>query len=249
MKHLSRWASRHVGVAVLLIVICEVANAFNGLLLGMNLFEGWRLSSLFLLAFGLVGGAIFLRMQAETSASPLSYRSSRRWLFGAFLSNYLLFSVLGGLLNNSVESPTPNQAVFSGRRVVMRSDTLVQPDRRATTTDDYYAQRNARQDRQGSRRVGFILLFVLGTVLYLAALVLACNLACANYGAAAALVLVLGLGAHLGGLFFLSRALEKIIKPWRAMERPERRRVNRRFLLIWLGLWVSSYLVALLNSR
>jgi hypothetical protein len=44
MKHLSRWASRHIRLAVFLIIVGEVFNAVNGLLLILLLLAVWALT-------------------------------------------------------------------------------------------------------------------------------------------------------------------------------------------------------------
>jgi hypothetical protein len=237
MKILSRWASRHVTLAICLIIVCEVVNAFTGILLGANLLANWPLSHLLCLAFGLVGGAIWVRME-PASATSLSFSASRWWITGAFLGNFLLFGVLGGLLNESVRNPTLNTAAMGLRRVVSSSDTLVKPETSRSNQRDYYAERSLRERSPGGIRVGYIFLFLIGLVLSVLAAFVACNLACSGYGVLAALVMLLGVGAQGTGFFFLSRALEKVLAPWREMEYRDRRRVTRRFLLILLGFWL-----------
>ncbi|TAE24020.1 MAG: hypothetical protein EAZ91_21165 [Cytophagales bacterium] len=163
-----------------------------------------------------------------------------------------LYAALAGLMNESVGCYSINNSAFASRRVTVQADTLEQPDRRATTTvtpNDYYAEQAARMDRPESRRAGFALLFLIGVVLGVVATWIAWTLALANYGIAAALVFIVGLGAQIGGIFFVSRAFERVIKPWREMDHTDRRRINRRFLRIWLGLWGVLFLLALANSR
>lgn len=237
MKVLSRWASRHVPLAICLIIGCEVANAFTGILLGANFFTDWPLSHLICLAFGLVGGAIWVRME-PASATNLSFSASRAWLVGAFLGNFLLFGVLGGLLNESVRNPTPNTSAMGLRRVVSSSDTLVRPETNRSNQADYYSERSLRQRSPAGIRFGYIFLFLIGLTLSVLAAFVACNLACSGYGVAAALVLIAGIGVQGGGIFFLSRALDKVLKPWREMEYGDRRRITRRSLLMLLGFWL-----------
>ncbi len=241
MKTISRWASSHVRTAILIIVICEVLNAFSGLLLGMNLLEGWPMGGLLLLAVVLGGGAVLVRLQYR---SDQPYVAARRWLFGAFLSNFLLFGLLGGLWAESVQSPTPNRAVWGSRRMVMRSDTIIKPATKTSINQaDYYASRTERSRTPTGSRILFISLFVLGIVLSGLVAALACNLACTGYGVGAVVMFVAGVGVFAGGFFFLSRALEKVIKPWREMSRSERRRIWLRALPLLLGFLALAFIL------
>lgn len=245
MKTISCWAKRHAHLAILLLIGCETLNALNGLLLGMNLLQNWSLAGLLLLAILFGGGAVLVRLQYRTDQS---YATARRWIFGAFLGNFLLFGVLGGLWAESVQSPTSNRAAWGSQRVVMRSDTLINPANATSSNQaDYYASRRERMANPAGTRVLFVLLFVAGILLTGLAAGLACNLACTNYAGAAMLVALAGLGIFAGSFFSLSRAFDKTLRPWRETPPPQRRRTWFRALLLMLGfiaLWVISGMLA-----
>ncbi len=243
MKNISRWASRHVRLASLLLIFCEVLNAINGLLLGMNLLDGLSGGHLLLLAVGLGGGAIFIQTQSAYFAK-LPYWTSRVWLFAAFFSNFLLFGILGGLRAQQAQTATTTQTVLGYSRQKSRSDTLVPATELRAGNQAYYEEKPpAKPADQTAKRIGFVLLFLVGLVLTGYALGLACNLTCAGYSGLAFLVGLLGTGIFIGGFFFLSRAFEKVIKPWREMNRLEKRRVRGRTLLLFVVFWAISLLI------
>jgi len=234
MKYLSCWASQHVRLAILLIIGCEIINAVNGLLLGMNLLDTWPSGVLVLLMVGLLAGFVYGQTRLVCLAD-LPYWTGRRWLFGAFVTNFLLFITLGGIWAGSDRASINSQPVWGSSRTEMRSDTLAPINNAPSVSNEaYYAGQVAKPDRQVGTRIAFVLLFCAG--LYLAGLsaLLGCHLYCAGYAGYAVVVLSLGVIVLGFGSLFLSRAFEKVIKPWRQMNRSERRRVSIRALLIML---------------
>lgn len=251
MKKLSRWASQHSRIAIALLILCEVSNAVNGLLLGMSLLESWSAGCLLLLITGFVAGAFFMQSQAARIARQ-SYRDSRRWLFGAFMTNFLLFILLGGFWATNIPKPTFSQAAWGSRRIDVRSDTIVPQPNLNATNPAYYEPQSAIQEQpirnQTGKRIGFVLLFLVGILLSGYAVGLACSLACAGNGLLAFMVGLLGSGIFVGSFFLLSRAFDKVIKPWPLMNRPERKRVYLRALLLLLGFWIVTTLLGRLAS-
>lgn len=249
MKSLSRWASLHGRTAIALLILCETGNAANGLLLGMNLLENWSAGYIVLLILGFIAGAIFIQTQSARLANR-SYWVVRRWLFGAFMTNYILFILLGGFWATNVQQATFrfSQTAWGSRQITVQADTIAPPQNLKSTNPAYYeiptatVQAQPIKDQTG-KRIGFILLFLLGIFLSASAIVLACRLACAGYGTFAFLVALLGGGIYLSSFFMLSRAFDKIIKPWKLMTRSERRRVYWRSLLLLLGFWLVSALL------
>lgn len=246
MKNLSRWASQHARTAIFLLILCETGNAANGVLLGMNLLENWQAGYIVILMLGFVAVALAIQTQSARLASQ-SYWVVRRWLFGAFITNYILFTLLGGFWATNVHQPTFSQTAWSSRQVAVRSDTIAPKPNLKSTNPAYYEAHAAVQEQpindQTGKRIGFVLLFLLGILLSAYAVGLACSLACSGYSALAFLVGLIGGGIYLSSFFLLSRAFDKIIKPWKVMTRPERKRVYLRSLLLLLGFWVVSALL------
>lgn len=246
IKKLSRWASRNARTAILLLILCEIGNAVNGLLLGMNLLDDWSEGRLLGLIAGILSGAFFLQSQSARVAG-MPYWAGRRWLFGAFMTNFLLFILLGGLWASSVQAPTTSHTAWGSNRINIQSDTLVKPRRVRATNPNYYEERttvnNQPVGNQTGKRIVFVLLFVLGIFLSSFSLGLACSLACAGNGSLAIVVLFAGVGIMLSSFFLLSRAFGSVIKPWRQMNRLERRRTHARALFLMGGFYALLILL------
>lgn len=229
MKFLSRWASRHVPLAITLLILVEVANGINGLLMGATLLGGWSASALWLVTgLVLIGiGSVRVRYAKQSGFWP------KRWcLLGAFVGNVLLFGCVGGLLENSVQSAQPASGVWGNRRVNVVGDTLRPASDSIQTTDNQpMVVRKTRAHPRNERRLLYVFLAILGVGLAYFAVGLSCSLSCSGYGFAAALVFLFGfLGSVLGSAYFLKRAIAKQLKRSADM----RRRDLQRFGLAWL---------------
>ncbi len=249
MKHLSRWASQHARLAILLIIGCEIVNAVNGLLLGMSLLAAWPTEVLALLMAVLLAGFMYGQTRLVGMAA-VSYWTGRRWLFGAFTVNFLLFMTLGGIWASPGHTLRGSQPVWGSSRIELRSDTLAPVNRTPSVSNEgYYVEQTAKPNRQTGTRIAFVLLFFAGLFLAGVSASLACQLTCAGYGGYAVIIALVGFVAFGFGFQFLSRAFEKVIRPWRQMSRPERRRVNLRALLLMLGLYAAALLLSRLGGR
>ncbi|QJW88769.1 hypothetical protein HNV11_04920 [Spirosoma taeanense] len=253
MKRLSGWASRHTHLAIGLLVIGELANAANGLLLGANLLDTVSPTGLHIALIGLLTGAVSIRIWAAGRPSFPSYRSGRLLLALAFLSNFLLFILLGGIWGQSIQTPDSSGSAFGSRRITVVSDTLALPVVQAS--DSLYAvsrpvvapAERVVKNRVG-QRIGYVLLFVLGILLTYGAAALACNIACSGYGFLAAVTFMLGLGFLAGGIYFLSRSLDRELTPLQSMAKPDRKRITRRFWQSWLILIGLFCLLMLISN-
>ena len=250
MKNLSRWASRHVPLAITLIVLCEVANAFSGLILGAAWLDTVPVAGLHTGLAVLISLAAGIRLTAHRGAG--NYRIERWCLFGAFLSNFLLFGLLGGLMAPRTQPLDVSVGAWGSQRKEIRTDTLTQANTQRPDRSSLLAKAVASRDitpsgQQTGWRIGYVLLFVLSFFLTYLMTGLACSIACSGYGFLALIVFLLGLGFLAGGIYFLGRALEKRVKKRSDMTPDERRRTGRRFWLSWLiliGITVLSILIS-----
>lgn len=237
MKAVSRWANRHTRLAIALLIGCELINGFGGVLLGANVLSDLPGVTLLLLGLLAVGMAIGVRSSAVARITGPAY-DARRWrLAVAFGSNWLVWIVLGAYWSQSVQTATPAGMAWGSRRVVVRSDTLINPADTTIRPPVVYgkaAQKSGDSHRHTYKRIGFFLLFLLGFVIWYFSIALACTIACSGYSALAALTLALGIGFLAGGGYFLSRAVESPFVPLRERPLRERRRTLRRFWLLWL---------------
>ena len=246
MRTLSRWANRHVRLAIALIVFAEVVNGFNGVMLGATLLADVPTATLY------VGTALV--MIFATDVRRLHYTGPdtadfRRWcLVGAFLGNFLLFGLVGGLLVPRPQKKAASTGAWGYRRVEVRSDTLVRPDT-LRPAGPPAAVASADRRSVGKIKAGFVAMFVLSLVLVLVTGLLACNASCSGYGFMAGVVSVLGLGFLAGGLYFLGRAGDKPIRDWGEPTPAERRRNARRFWLGWAVLAVAAGLIHVVISN
>ena len=94
-----------------------------------------------------------------------------------------------------------------------------------------------------------MLLFLLGITLSNLSLGLACNLACAGNGALAVIVLFAGVGIMVSSFFLLSRAFGSVVKPWKQMNRPERKRTYARALFLMGGFYALLILMGSVFGR
>lgn len=239
LRLFSRWASRHVPLAVTLIILFEVANGFNGVLLGATLLADVPTAGLYVGTALLMIFATGVRRLYYTGPDTEDFR--RCCLFGAFLGNFLLFGLVGGLLVPRPQKQAESTGAWGYRRVEIRSDTV-------RSAEPSVAVANA--DRPNNRHVkgGFVAMFVISLILVLITGLLACNAACSGYGFLAGVVSVLGIGFLAGGIYFLGRAGEKPIKNWGEPTVAERRRYARRFWLIWGVLAGVFGLIVLLSG-
>ena len=245
MKNISQWASRHAPLAIALIILCEVVNGINGFVLGAAWFNTVSVAGLHVGVAALVSVAMGVRLLTYRDKNDFHFR---RWcLSAAFLSNFLLFGLLGGL---TAPRPQPRDiptSVWGSRRIESRSDTLVRTGPLRPAVSSVAATDARRPGKQGGKRTGFVLLFVLSLFLMFFTTGLACNIACSGYGFFAAIVFLLGLGFLAGGIYFLGRASEREVKRLRDMAPDERRRAGRRFWLSW-GLLTGLFTLLLLVS-
>lgn len=243
MKNLSHWASRHAPLAIVLIILCEVINGVNGFVLGAAWINTVPVAGLHAGVAALISVVIGVRLLAQSNGRDFQFR---RWcLFAAFLGNFLLFGLLGGLTAPRSQPRDIPTSVWSSRRIESRSDTLVRTSTLRPAVSSVAATDARRPGEQGGKRTGFVLLFVLSLFLMFFTTGLACNIACSGYGFFAAIVFLLGLGFLAGGIYFLGRATDRQVKRLRDMAPDERRRAGRRFWLSW-GILTGLFTLLLL---
>ncbi|QJD77376.1 hypothetical protein [Spirosoma rhododendri] len=248
-KAVSRWANQHTRLAITLLIGCELTNGFGGVLLGANALNNLPGATLLLLGVLAAGLAIGVRSPAAARIVGHTYAAQRWRLAVAFGSNWLLWIVLGAYWSYSVQTAAPSGTAWGSRRVVVRSDTLINPADTTIRPPVVYAkaaQKSEKRNQYVGKRIGFFLLFLLGFATWYFSIALACTMACSGYGALAALTLSLGLGFLAGGGYFLGRALESPFVPLRERPLPQRRRALRRFWLLWLIL-IGTFGVSLLT--
>ena len=119
--------------------------------------------------------------------------------------------------------------------------TLILPQKDSTIKQNEQKlslKKPQKSDEDGdytNRRIGYIGLFVLGTFLSYASLVLSII---GLIGSGAFLVIIgLGLSSYFlaGAIYFLINAFSENVKPFLEMDVPQKKRERRKFLFTWLG--------------
>ncbi|GAA4469287.1 hypothetical protein GCM10023189_56100 [Nibrella saemangeumensis] len=180
-------------------------------------------------------------------------RSRQRYTYALFVANFLLYITLGGIGAERAAVFHPSGSVGGSKEVRYETTGQTKSANRADTISlahkDERKPSGTRQegDRTGTR-IGYILLFLAGLVLAYGAAAISCELACAGYGFASVMVLLLGTGILAGGLYFFGRAVDRNMKRYRDMTRDERKREKRRFFRTWGGVVAGLVLLWLIAA-
>lgn len=249
MKILSYWASRHTRLAIFLIVLGEVVNGFTGVLLGATILDKIPLIGLTVCMVLLIGMAIFIQLYPSQASASTHYWISRRWLFVAFLSNLLLFNLLGGIWNHHIQTTQPTTSVLGSRRIVVVGDSLSPADtvRRATHSEIKVTPSDTTPPSHGL----YITLGILGIAVTYFMAALACSIACSGSGFLALLTFYLGLGGLAGSVYYFSKLGQKPLKRRRDMTAEERRRDSGHFWRPWailIGITTVILLIVALRN-
>ena len=243
---LSHWAKHHVRLAMVVILVLEVINGFNGVLLGATLLAELPTATLYVGTALLLIFATHLRLLYHTGPDTKGFR---RWcLCGAFWGNFLLFGLVGGLLVPRPPKQTVSTGALGYQQMDIRSDTLIRPDT-LRPLQPWVAIRTTGRRSALSIEEGFVTLFAFSILIALVMGIVACQISCSGYGFLAGVVSVLGLGFLAGGLYFLGRAKQKPIRDRGEVPGVERRRNVRRFWLTWAVLAGGAGLIHLLISQ
>ena len=247
MKSLSYWASRHVRIAISLIILGEVVNGFSGVLLGataLNQVSSVGLYGCMLVVIGLI---FSIRPYLSQLGQSALYSQIRRWTFLAFSSNFLLFCLLGGVWNQRIQSIHSSANVLGSRRITVVSDSVSRADSVRLANRSATSVGNPSAAKESGPRGLYIVLGIAGLAVAYVLAGLSCSILCAGYGFLALLTFYLGLGGLAGSVYFFGRAFQRSPKRRQDMTPDERKRDGRRFWLSWLIL-IGVASVALLVS-
>lgn len=248
-SYVARWASQHARPAILVIVLCELTNACIGITVGSALLAGLLSSQLFIL----IGSAFLVRtlvlqyqkIEFQHLHSTTRFLFQKRIFVSLFCLNLWIYTLGGAVLGSMVQSPQPTTSLHGSMTVVTSEQRPRFSKKLSQIKED---DKKAKSLNEGLLRLGYILLFVAGIVLAYISAALACNLACAGIGWAAVAMILLGLGILAGGFYFLGRAIDKHMKPFKEMTLDERKREKRRYWRTALGTVLATVFLMLISA-
>ncbi|GAB3514549.1 hypothetical protein [Emticicia fontis] len=258
MNTISIWASRNTKKAITAIVIIEFAKSIIGFDIGQHFLPKLSTGFIELAVLGLVLLITFVQANYKYQAQSLSKEAHRQLRLQStgivFLSSLLLSIFLGNhfkSLGYSINSPfTANAAVSISADSVQTTTTTVATEKKLHTKHKFrlFAKKTADDDPYSNRRIGYVLLFLLSLVLTYVGLYLTCGILCSGFGVLALLVFLTSLGVFSSGLYFLIKAFSHPVKPISMMDRAEKRKERRKFLLIWGILSVATGIFLLITN-
>ncbi len=257
---LTHWAAKNVIAAVCLIVIIETLKFLIGFYIGKNAFpifsvESLRMATLLIVVTVFVAQNFFKEKLRDASRKT-SFNLIARGNLVLFTTSLFLSLIAGNQwarLHNPAENPAIFAALTVEKKTIINSDsvlTAIQQEQQLLSQEN--TQVNASTQTKGSdglQRLGYFALFVVAMILTLLGLYLACGLACGGYGIFAALVFLLDIGIFGGGIYFLLKVFKKgQIKRWREMDKTERKKEGKRYLLTTLVAVAVAALWFLISS-
>lgn len=248
MKNISRWASKNTKVAIILLIFLEINKILIGLILGISLPAFTHLSieiSVFAISILLLFVGKFYEMNLIHTQNRFRFR---RICIGIFMASSFGLSIL---LGNHLQK-IPFSRAFAVEIVEKQEKTTISTDSLRTLIEQEKTQTSLNskpKERPPTEKIiGFVALFFLGMVVTVYGLYLACGLACAGYAVLSVLTFLVILGSFSGGVYFLGRALTKRFKPYKQMDKAERRKEWKKwgkivaFFTLLFGLLIAGNL-------
>lgn len=260
---LTLWAAKHIKTAVCLIILIEVVKFFIGFHLGRHAFPAFSVNSLSIVTL-LVAVSVFavqkhFKERIEAAPPRLIFGLTAKGNSLVFLASFLL-SILAGNQWKNIENPTLNfnisATLTEERSTEINGDSIlteIQEEQHVEKQQRLSKRQEVKttdSDNDGLRRLGYFLLFLLAMVLTYFGLILACGLLCSSYGVFAALILLIDIGIFGGGIYFLLKVFQKgRLKKWQEMDKSERKKEGKKFLLTTLVSFAVAALFVLIISN
>jgi hypothetical protein len=241
-SEIENWAIHHGKQARLVLAVSEIGRLTIAFLLGAGLGFGFDLNEVLILVIAVI--SLFL----VAVKMPISKRNFSLFLPKAvvlFLCSWLLAGLGGTLLHGSEGLQTGSQQLMAGDQTTgVKSGLLdeVVENQEKKIPEITMKTRKVKAGLPGWVRLIYVLGFLVSLVLTYYSLILACSLSCSGYGFFAVLAFIMAFGVLSTGIYFLIKAFRKKAKPYRQMEKKERKKEWKNFFLTWL---VTSAVIAL----
>ena len=220
MKAISYWASRHIAASRFLLILLGVINFLSGVLIGINFWETTPLWFINLMGVGIVCSMVFIEKQYRkgkmTTNPNTAYQRRNKVLTGIYLCNFLLAIVFGQMLHNHTQRlDVQNPSYTTLKSAVVYNNTIppvlvVKKPYKINKGALWIAKKvvkwqNKFTNEGSGKNINGLWMLILGILSAVASVPLACGLACGNIPALAIVVLLLGLGSLVGGIYFIAK--------------------------------------------
>ncbi len=221
-KSIAQWASGNVFFARILFSFTEIFRLSIAFYLGSVLSKGIGINELILITI-LIMSFLFTTLKFRGNGGRV------QTLFLMSLSWFFSFT-FGGITHPSGQQLS--QTVFAGDTYGEPQTSITEEVKKSKSIISF--KKNSEKMPDSKRRWAYVLLFLLSLPLTYYGLALTCSLGCAGYSFFAILALITSFGLFSGGMFFLAKAFRKgFIKKHKDMERQEKKKEWKRFLLAW----------------
>lgn len=254
-NHIAAWATRHSRQAIFLIICIEFVNVVTGILVGSAILKSLPPWKLMLLVLGMIVVRVCLKRFAQLRLLDLVSQSrfsfQKRVFTGLFCLNLFTYTLAGGIMGQMVAYPEAPSSLYGSMTTITRGSKVSFSERKISFREkirqNYRKRTDENSTNRGLLRVGYFVLFLGGLFLSALGASLACNLACAGYGIPAVLVFLLSIGVIAGAFYFFGRTVDKNMKPFKEMDKKERKREGRRYLRTLAGTGIML-IVLMLSS-
>ncbi len=240
MKSISKWASRNAKLGIVLIILFEVIRLSIGLILGISLPLIPKIGlELTILSISFILLLVWKYHEIYQNVAQNSYKFRLIGLSIFFLGSFILSILLGNSLQKSSFSK-----VFAASEVKHEVKAISLDSLKSIQQEEFNSNSKKLRKSQffnqkinerpsSSKIAGFIGLFLLSLILTYFLIFAACSLACGGYGVLAILVFLISVGTFSGGFYFLGRAFTKKYKPYKQMDKVERKREWKKWGIVY----------------
>ncbi len=244
---ISKWASRNVKFAQLMLFFTTTSSTIMAAFLGSKLPIKFDHNEITILI--IIGVSLVYSIERYGKSFIQNFKSVRQ--LGAIVSfcTYMMAFLIGNTFNTSFNNGTTKSALAVEIKT-QHPNLLEETKGKIATKKAKKVNKELKSDT--GLKLAYVALFLLSIGLSILSIYLFCSLACAGYGFFAVLTLLLGHGVLSGGFYFLFKAFEKSpVKRFKEMTKSERKKEWAKYVkivLILLGVYgLIAFFQYLLN--
>lgn len=260
MKTISHWASQHIALSRFILILLGCINFSSGVLLGINFLKETPLWLTNLLGFGIVS-LIFLlekryRQAKTTTQTEFTYQHRTNTMMGFYFCNFLLAIVLGQVLLNHAQDFNKQNPKYTVLQSVVEPNHStpsvakaieIKKQKKINKISFWIAKKVAKwqhkmTDENGSANIYGVWMLLLGIFSAAASAPLACAISCGGIPALAIVVLLVGLGCLVGGIYLIAKY------GFKGESKSKNDKSLQTFLLITSIALIIGYIIALASN-